>query len=310
MISIHKKDNEDYQVPPAYMNIHDELNKKHTKYKRKKIFFFSLMVVMFLCILLYLLLPSFHVSAMSINGLRNLSKDDVYELMEVNDKTSFLTFDKRTSKTKLEENSNGYFLDVELKSNIFSGSITVSEDYPVGKVDNNAYFVSGKSEDEMISVIDNFKINDSRKTELKTNIKNKCEDANLTNFYFKSTTLNDNNKSKVFLPFKDVDSTIVSNIKDVIYTNETLTVMDIIYYDANSDADYLISNVLYDKVDSIFKSGVFDKDTISALRNYFKDKSKVSYKINDNLTKDVYISEVIYYSSGNYDFIYSNNQVI
>lgn len=298
MLSIHRKESEDYSVPPSYLTIDDQLSKRSVKYKRKKQFFFCLVFLWVFSLFLFLALPCFHVKSMDVKGLRNLEKSDLFCMMDVNEKASYLTFDKKESESNLKENSSSLLSVVSFKANVFSSSLEVEEDFPVARVNGTGYFTSGRTFDEMKDEVLKTNLSGRRKEELIDELEKECLDPSLTHVYFAKGVFDEATKTKVFLPFKDTPSSILKGIGYVIYQSENFMTMDVIYHDDPTGKDFLFMDVLYDKVNNVFKEKTFKKDVISACRKSSESMSLLTYHLEEGVDLSVYAIKVNWRSNG------------
>lgn len=298
MLSIHRKETEDYRVPPSYLTIDDQLSKRNVKYRRKKSFFFSLIFLWVFSLFLFLALPCFHVKSMDIKGLRNLRKSDIFCMMDVNEKASYLTFDKEESQENLNQNSSSLVSVVSFRADLFSSSLTIEEDFPVACVDGVGYFTSGRTFSEMKDEVLKTNLSGSRKEELIEQLQEKCQSGSLTQVYFAKGVFDESSNSKVFLPFRDTSATILKGIDYVIYQSENFMTMDVIYHDDETGKDFLFMDVLYDKVNNVFKEKTFEKDVINACRKKSESMSLLTYPIKDGVELSVYAIKVNWRSNG------------
>lgn len=301
MVQASNTNKENVHISTSFVDIGDALINKKKKYHRKKMVCFILLLLLIFLTFLYLSLPVFHLESLSISGLRNLTKDTIYEMMEVKENSSYLTFDKNEAETNLKKNSNGILVSVDFNTDLFSGNLDVIEDFPLAYYNDEVYFASGRKKNDVTNLINGMNFDDVKKNSYLKAITEKCDVSKLAHFYFKygNSSIND----EVFTNFINVKSTILDNFKEVVYKSETNSTLDIVYYDDETANYYIFEDILYDKIDKIFKSDVFEKETISACRNFFKNKTKSAYKISDDNIKEAYKIKIIYNSDGSYNFI-------
>ncbi len=301
MVQATNNNREKEEITTSYLGIGDELKNKRKKYQHKKMIYFILLLLEIFFTFLYLSLPLFHLESLAISGLRNLSKDSLYQMMDVKTNSSYLTFDKNEAVENLKKNSNGILLDVSLNANLFSGSLDVKEDFPLAYYNDEVYFASGRKKDEMESLINGMNFDVVTKNAYLKVVNDKCEESKLVHFYFKYE--NPTIDKTIFTNFIDVKDAILDNMKDVIYKSETNSTLDITYYDTASSSYFVFEDILYDKISKIFKSDIFENETVNACRSYFKNKNKSEYKISDSNIKEVYKVKIIYSTDGSYNFV-------
>ncbi len=301
MVQATNNNREKEEITTSYLGIGDELKNKRKKYQHKKMIYFILLLLEIFFTFLYLSLPLFHLESLSISGLRNLSKDSLYQMMDVKTNSSYLTFDKNEAEENLKKNSNGILLEVCLNANLFSGNLDVKEDFPLAYYNDEVYFASGRKKDEMESLINGMNFDVVTKNAYLKEVNDKCEESKLLHFYFKYE--NPTIDKAIFTNFIDVKDTILDDMKDVVYKSETNSTLDITYYDTVSSSYFVFEDILYDKISKIFKTDIFENETVNACRSYFKNKNKSEYKISDSNIKEVYKVKIIYSTDGSYNFV-------
>ena len=301
MVQATNNNREKEEITTSYLGIGDELKNKRKKYQHKKRIYFILLLLEIFFTFLYLSLPLFHLESLSISGLRNLSKDSLYQMMDVKTNSSYLTFDKNEAEENLKKNSNGILLEVCLNANLFSGNLDVKEDFPLAYYNDEVYFASGRKKDEMESLINGMNFDVVTKNAYLKEVNDKCEESKLLHFYFKYE--NPTIDKAIFTNFIDVKDTILDDMKDVVYKSETNSTLDITYYDTVSSSYFVFEDILYDKISKIFKTDIFENETVNACRSYFKNKNKSEYKISDSNIKEVYKVKIIYSTDGSYNFV-------
>ena len=301
MVQATNNNREKEEITTSYLGIDDELKNKRKKYQHKKMIYFILLLLEIFFTFLYLSLPLFHLESLSISGLRNLSKDSLYQMMDVKTNSSYLTFDKNEAEENLKKNSNGILLEVCLNANLFSGNLDVKEDFPLAYYNDEVYFASGRKKDEMESLINGMNFDVVTKNAYLKEVNDKCEESKLLHFYFKYE--NPTIDKAIFTNFIDVKDTILDDMKDVVYKSETNSTLDITYYDTVSSSYFVFEDILYDKISKIFKTDIFENETVNACRSYFKNKNKSEYKISDSNIKEVYKVKIIYSTDGSYNFV-------
>lgn len=303
MKSTQQMKNEDFSAPPSYLTIDDELEKRNKHYRQKKTFFLFLLLFWILSLFLYLSLPSFHVGSIRFEGLRNLSEDDVFTMMDVHKKTSFLTFDPKEAEKNLEANSSGLFSEIDVSSNIFSGKVVAEEDFPLGKYQDVSYFSSGRQLDEVLSLLSKTNLDDDRKEEISRTMTEKCSSGSLFDVHVKQGNIGDGFQKKMFSPFRNTASEVLEGFTDVVYKNENFKVMDVLYKDKKNGRVFCFENVLYDKIDKIFNRKVFLNEALNACNRDADALSLQEYVFPEGNSIDVYHFKIEYRQNDTIDIV-------
>lgn len=296
-------DKEDFTAPPSYITIDDELGKRNSHYRTKKTVFLMLVGLWILSLFLYLSLPVFHVESMKFEGIRNLNREDVLYMMEVHEKSTFLTLDDEEAKKKLEENSSGFLGEVSVHSGVFSGTVIVDEDFPIGRYQDVTYFASGRILSEVLSLLAKTNLKSERKEELSSLLEEKNEDDSLMKVHLRKGEVQEGFSKKMFSPFKNLPASVLAGFQDVVYKSDTFTVMDVLYHDLKTDRIFCFENVLYDWIDRIFNPKKFLTDVLNACNRVSQGLKLQRYELPEGDFVDVYHFKIVYRQNDTIDII-------
>lgn len=128
------------------------ISRKMAQRQKRNIFYVCSLCLCILLLLFYFALPSFQCKSIQLKGGVNFTAEDCTELSGNSGYHPLLFLDKEKSQRKLIEASQGFLLDCSYENNGFSGSLTVTEDFPHAKFSSDGesvYFLSGKTTDQM-----------------------------------------------------------------------------------------------------------------------------------------------------------------
>lgn len=274
--------------------ITNEIDIRSKNKQKKKTILVCLLGFFILVFLIYFALPSLQCKNIKPINNVNFSKEDFALLSSNTSYRPLIFLDEETSEKNILKNSLGLVKSCTYKSNGFTSSLTVEEDYIKGKYNGFYYTSLAKTYDESLSLIDSLSLSDKRKTEIKNSFEDECSlvpEIHAPN----SVNIDDENLYKMMGTLSPLSLSLLKNVEYIVFTSESSTssnfcaTSDFIF--KLDDDFYLLKECLYDYYNEYFNSVDFENKVLNAMKNTVKQQnlSKVEYVIEDSsLSINVY----------------------
>lgn len=225
----------DPEAPACYVTIDEKIEKHNRHYKKKKIFFSILFVLFCAASVSYFALPFSQVGhALSISGNKELAKEEILSLMEMDGNENLLLVNSSQCQKKLSENSNDLVLSSSIRWSPFSLSVDIREDVPLALYNGEGYYLSGHNQEEIEEKLSSSLLSTATKTKILSSYEEKIAldvyQSDLFNLYlpsgeafstdFTSSYQENGNRQKVMANFKDVSSDYLSHLVAVQFKSE------------------------------------------------------------------------------------------
>lgn len=277
--------------------------KKHHRFTRFRKLFFSLTAfASALYLVLYFCLPSFQASNRKVSGLSLFNQEDIVTLSGNEGFKPAIFFQGKTSSKTAIENSGGLLLSLDFETDGFVVHGFAKENGPVARINGKAYFAQGKTYEERKSKLTFLPLSQKRKDEIGK--RREAQSSVLPDISFPDGVEENNQNDKLAIDYlSSLPYAILSKISCIKYTSSEDSnwnnLADFLIEDKASGKNYVISNLLRDKLSLYFSSeGKFDY-VLSSRKKFAEDQknnrvTKKFYKsAGDNYPVDAYFFQLV-----------------
>lgn len=286
------------ETSSSHDTIEFEISRKISFRQRFRTILISTLCVLILMLLFYFSLPVFQCKSIKAKGNSVFSSKDLAVLSSNSSYKPLILLDEEKSEKELLDNSKGLISEAKFKTNGFTSSLVVKEEFPCASFGSVVYFTNGITMEEGMNTVSSLKLDEKRID----SIKNEYERLSqlVPTIHIKNPIeVSEKSKTAFLTSLGVLPENIVSSISFIQYTSSN---PDTFYFTGDfvfeyNNSYYVLTDCMYDFYKYYFIEKTFFNKVLPSMENYVEENNlaKEEYKFeDDSSTIQVYSFKPIY----------------